>query len=73
MAKRPSQIPLFGETGLNQQLGTGQYSRLRLLRRQLNRWLKVIKTLWPECPARLSADGQYLLVKPAPGAIHSRQ
>lgn len=73
LAKRPSQIPLFGETGLNQQLGTGQYSRLRLLRRQLNRWLKVIKTLWPECPARLSADGQYLLVKPAPGAIHSRQ
>ena len=69
LTKREDQIPLFGDRGLNQQLGTNRYSRPRDFRRQLDRWLRVINNLWPECPAKLSGDGQYLLVKPG-RAIH---
>ena len=70
LTRRENRIPLFGAMGLNQQLGTNRYSRPRDFRRQLERWLRVIENLWPECPAKLSSDGQYLLVRPG-RAIHS--
>ena len=72
LTRREDRIPLFGDRGLNHQLGTNRYSRPRDFRRQLERWLRVIKNLWPECPTKLSEDGQHLLVKPG-RAIHSRR
>ncbi len=71
LTKREDRIPLFGDRGLNHQLGTNRYSRPRDFRRQLERWLRVIGNLWPECPAKLSEDRKHLLVKPG-RTIHSR-
>jgi hypothetical protein len=51
-------IPLFGAGGLSAQLGTDDYCADRFFRRKIRRWLGEVQALWPECPARLSADGQ---------------
>jgi hypothetical protein len=53
-------IPLFGSTGLSEQLGTGEYSAERFFRRKIGRWLREVQVLWPECPASISKDGQNL-------------
>jgi hypothetical protein len=71
IAKSEERIPLFGEFGLVGQLGSGEYRRPRKFRECLDNWLALVKTLWPECPARLSSDGMRLIVGPAtamPGA-----
>jgi hypothetical protein len=31
----------------------------------LDQWLSTIRVIWPECPAKLSADGKYLTIKHA--------
>jgi hypothetical protein len=56
-------IPLFSTGGLADQLGTQEYCADRFLRRKLSYWLCQIKTLWPECPAGISKDGQTLVLK----------
>ena len=48
--------------GLAKQLGTREYCADRFFRRKLNRWLSEIKTLWPECPAAVSKDGNILVL-----------
>ena len=58
-------IPLFSTGGLADQLGTREYSADRFFRRKLSHWLRQVKTLWPECPARISKDGQDLVLNSA--------
>jgi Plasmid encoded RepA protein len=58
-------VPLFGSYGLVNQLGTTAYTRPRRFRQRLESWLDIIRAAWPECPAAISADGQYLSVAPA--------
>jgi len=55
-------IPLFLSGGLIDQLGIREYCAGRFFRRKLNHWLWEIKTLWPECPAGISKDGQILVL-----------
>jgi len=68
-AKGPESIPLFGPSGLSNQLGTTEYSRPRRFRGMLDIWLRRIRCLWPECPAQLSSSGGSLLIDRAT-AIH---
>jgi hypothetical protein len=64
-AKGPERIPIFGDFGLASQLGSADYTRPRKFRERLERWLRMVRMLWPECPAQISGDGSYLLVQPA--------
>jgi hypothetical protein len=77
-AKGRERVPLFSEFGLVSQLGTVEYARARKFREKLEGWLAVIRTMWPECPARIDADGTGLLVDSARAllteeAINARQ
>ena len=64
-AKVEERVPLFGELGLVHQFGNVNYARSRKFRERLERWLELVRTMWPECPARISADGQALIVNRA--------
>jgi hypothetical protein len=55
-------VPLFGGYGLVNQLGSAEYVRPRKFRERLERWLDLIRVMWPECPARISSDGGALIV-----------
>jgi hypothetical protein len=59
-SKGPERIPLFGNLGLVQQLGCVEYSRPRRFRAMLEYWLASIRVLWPDCPASIDPDGNYL-------------
>jgi hypothetical protein len=61
-AKDGEMIPLFGEFGLANQIGTVEYSRPRRFRGMIEQWLANIRAIWPECPARRSSDGQSLTI-----------
>jgi hypothetical protein len=62
LAKGKETIPLFGPRGLASQIGSIEYARSRRFREKLDGWLDSIRVLWPECPARISADGANLIV-----------
>jgi hypothetical protein len=47
------------------QLGNVAYSRPRKFREKVEQWLDLVRTLWPECPWRISSDGSALIVAPA--------
>ncbi len=64
-AKGPERVPIFGDFGLASQLGSADYARLRKFRERLERWLLLVRTLWPECPACITTDGDYLSIAPA--------
>lgn len=66
------QLPLFGTFGLASQLGSVEYSRPRRFRMKLEEWLRVISAIWPECPARISADGKTLRIGSAAEIPHRR-
>jgi hypothetical protein len=70
-----TRIPIFGANGLSHQLGTVQYSVDRLFRHKINQWLRHVKALWPECPAQVSQDGQFLVVNSSrkSAALHPLQ
>jgi hypothetical protein len=68
-AKAKEQIPLFGAFGLVNQIGTVEYSRPRRFRGMLEEWLRTIRVIWPECPARISADGQTLSIDHAVAVV----
>jgi len=55
-------IPLFTSGGLADQLGSREYSADRFFRRKLSRWLAEVKSIWPQCPAQVSPDGQCLIL-----------
>ena len=63
-ARAEERIPLFGQFGLASQLGVQEFERQRKFRERLRRWLVLVKRYWPECPARVSADGQNLELGP---------
>jgi hypothetical protein len=65
VAKREEQIPLFGDFGLTAQLGSVVYTRPRRFRAMVQQWLSTIRTVWPECPAKICRNGCYLSVAPA--------
>ena len=62
LAKDKEIIPLFGAYGLASQLGSIEYARPRRFREKLDSWLDSIRVLWPECSAKISADGTSLIV-----------
>jgi hypothetical protein len=64
-AKGSERISIFGDFGLAGQLGSADYTRPRKFRERLERWLRMVRLLWPECPAQISGDGGYLLIQPA--------
>jgi hypothetical protein len=57
VAKGEERIPVFGEFGLANQLGCTAYSRPRRFRERFEQWLKLVRALWPECPAHITSDG----------------
>jgi hypothetical protein len=59
-AKGNESIPLFGSGGLLQQLGVEGYGRKRNFTKTVRTWLESIRLYWPECPASVSKDGDYL-------------
>jgi hypothetical protein len=43
----------FGEYGLMRQLGSAAYAKPRKFREKLERWLNLIRAMWPGRPARI--------------------
>jgi hypothetical protein len=64
-AKGSERIPIFGDFGLAGQLGSAEYARPRKFRERLERWLDLVRALWPECPAQIATDGDNLMIRPA--------
>jgi hypothetical protein len=61
-ARGRERVPLFGEFGLVSQLGSADYARPRKFRERLEGWLKLVRAMWPACPACIDPDGTALLV-----------
>jgi hypothetical protein len=72
LAKGEESIPLLGDFGLANQIGSVEYARPRKFREKLDEWLDSIRTLWPECPVRISPDGMRLIVNQA-NAVRTEQ
>jgi hypothetical protein len=71
-ARGEEEIPIMGQYGLAAQLGNVEYARPRKFREKLEQWLQIIKAMWPECPARVSADGAKLVIKKAAAILPSQ-
>ena len=67
-AGRQARVPLVGNMGLDQQLGSKEYGRERDFRQKLAKWLREVKVWWPECPAVVSTDSRFLLLSSAKGS-----
>jgi Plasmid encoded RepA protein len=65
-------VPLFGEFGLANQLGSVDYARRRKFREKLQAWLKLVRGMWPACPARISDDGDSLILDHAVSVLRSQ-
>jgi hypothetical protein len=65
VANGGERVPIFGDFGLVNQLGSAVYARPRKFRERLEQWLQLVRAMWPECPVRVSADGLYLIVNRA--------
>ncbi len=50
------------QSHLANQLGSIEYSRPRRFCQKLEQWLKMIRVLWPDCPAQINRAGDALLV-----------
>jgi hypothetical protein len=61
-ARGRERVPLFGDFGLVNQLGSIEYARQRKFREKLEGWLNLIRAMWPECPAVIDRNGIGLLV-----------
>lgn len=70
LAKGDESIPLVGAFGLASQIGSIEYARPRRFREKLEQWLDSIRILWPECPARISVDGNSLIVSRATAVVN---
>jgi hypothetical protein len=64
-SKGKESIPIIGDFGLVRQIGTVEYARPRRFREKLERWLRTIRMVWPECPAKISSDGRHLVISHA--------
>ncbi|MFL6451795.1 MAG: replication protein RepA [Bryobacteraceae bacterium] len=65
VAKGEEIIPLFGPFGLCAQIGSAEYARPRRFRENLDKWLHAVRLLWPNCPAKINADGHSLRIAKA--------
>jgi hypothetical protein len=65
LAKGRELVPLFGEYGLANQLGSLDYARPRKFREKLEGWLRLVRAMWPACPARIADTGSHLLIDSA--------
>jgi hypothetical protein len=68
-AKGEERIPIFGDFGLVHQIGSADYARPRKFRERLDRWLHLVKALWPDCPAHINRDGDFLIVNQASAVL----
>ena len=66
VAKGPESIPIFGPYGVVSQIGSVEYSRERRFAAKLEQWLRVVRAMWPDCPARL-VGGRTLVIDHAVG------
>ena len=64
-ARGEERVPLFGDFGLANQLGSASYARPRKFRERLERSLDLVRLMWPECPAFISPDGRAIIVNRA--------
>jgi hypothetical protein len=64
-AKGQERVPMFGDFGLAGQLGSVNYARPRKFRERLDRWLDLVRVLWPACPAQITSDADHILIQPA--------
>ncbi|MBL0161837.1 MAG: replication initiator protein A [Bryobacterales bacterium] len=69
ISKAEERIPLFGDFGLTSQLGSVEYTRPRRFRAMLEQWLAQVRSVWPECPAKICSDGRYLRLGPAQAVL----
>ena len=69
VAKGRERVPLFGEFGLVNQLGSADYARPRKFREKLASWLDLVRTMWPDCPAEIDRDGTGLLLDKASAVL----
>jgi hypothetical protein len=65
-------VPLFGDFGLISQLGSADYARPRKFREKLDGWLKLVRAMWPECPATIDKNGTGLFVDRAYAVLPPR-
>ncbi len=61
-ARGKERVPLFGDFGLVSQLGSVEYARPRKFREKLEGWLKLVRAMWPQCPASIDREGTGLFV-----------
>jgi hypothetical protein len=61
-ARGKERVPLFGDFGLIRQLGSAEYARPRKFREKLEGWLKLVRAMWPECPASIDKDETGILL-----------
>jgi Plasmid encoded RepA protein len=64
-ANGEEEVPIFAARRLAAQLGNVEYSRPRRFRQKLEALLDVIRGMWPERPALVSAHGLRLIVSRA--------
>jgi hypothetical protein len=64
-AKGEDSIPIFGDFGLVHQIGTVEYVRPRKFREKLDDWLRTIRLVWPDCPAKITSDSLHLTINHA--------
>lgn len=72
-ARGRERVPLFGDFGLISQLGGADYARPRKFREKLECWLKLVRAMWPECPASIDPDGTGLFVDRAHAVVPLRE
>ena len=65
-------VPLFGGAGLVNQLGIVDYCRPRKFREKLEKWLGIIRAMWPACPASINREGSGLVVDKATAILVDR-
>jgi hypothetical protein len=61
-AKGEETIPLFGHFGLANPIGPTDYSAAETAPSEGRKWLDSIRALRPHCPARISGDGQAIVL-----------
>ncbi|MGH9449726.1 MAG: replication protein RepA, partial [Terriglobia bacterium] len=61
--KSSAVIPLVAERGLNEQLGSKEYTEPRFFRAKVKSWLRQVKDLWPQCSALIVSDGLSIMVQ----------
>lgn len=56
-------VPLFGNGGLSNQLGIESGQGRSKFRQIVRRWLDSLRAVWGACPAEISDDGNFLILK----------